>query len=490
MNNKQKLFLHIGTPKTGTTAIQAFCYRNKEMLEKYGYYYPTPFERETMKSGKYAQSGNVGDIAAFGDNADEIAKQLLLLIGTNNKTILSSEEFVHYRHEDLGKIIKALLEANVSLEIMIIVYLRNQADYFESLYKEIVQEYNLTATPDEAFDYLMAKKYLLPSDRCVSLDRLIGSCNYWKWISEIGRYLDKKNIIIRNYDNLMKSNIDIIDDFFSCCGLDLGTDFEREKIFANPSMGLELLEAKRIINGWNLYGYDERIRDYFMQELRPMIINDESKKNYSIFANDQRVKIWNKYKDGNRELSEVFLGGEAIFDKPILKEKTSFSEKSYIDNALFMVAGAILQADKVQKQLIKESLERLEEIIRDSLKKMRSDVFINMQLSVDVKAVFDESKTIIGWGAGGCCNVLIDIINKYLKIDYVCDSDSCKWNTKISSNTICVSPDFLREHEGSPIMIFAYEEKTIFSIKEQINKIGEFKTMLAVDWYNYINDYN
>lgn len=34
------LYLHIGTPKTGTSAIQIFCKDNQETLKKQGYYYP------------------------------------------------------------------------------------------------------------------------------------------------------------------------------------------------------------------------------------------------------------------------------------------------------------------------------------------------------------------------------------------------------------------------------------------------------------------
>ncbi|HEC1770809.1 TPA: hypothetical protein R1738_001409, partial [Campylobacter lari] len=31
-------YLHIGTPKTGTTSIQSFLYKNKELLNNKGYY--------------------------------------------------------------------------------------------------------------------------------------------------------------------------------------------------------------------------------------------------------------------------------------------------------------------------------------------------------------------------------------------------------------------------------------------------------------------
>ncbi|MBR1598061.1 MAG: hypothetical protein IJ661_04000 [Lachnospiraceae bacterium] len=34
------LYLHIGMPKSGTSAIQTFLYKNNEKLKSYGYEYP------------------------------------------------------------------------------------------------------------------------------------------------------------------------------------------------------------------------------------------------------------------------------------------------------------------------------------------------------------------------------------------------------------------------------------------------------------------
>lgn len=37
---KNTLILHIGTPKTGTTAIQKFLYDNQTLLKEKGFFYP------------------------------------------------------------------------------------------------------------------------------------------------------------------------------------------------------------------------------------------------------------------------------------------------------------------------------------------------------------------------------------------------------------------------------------------------------------------
>lgn len=40
MNEKNRLVLHFGMPKTGTTSLQRFLAENRKQLENYGWTYP------------------------------------------------------------------------------------------------------------------------------------------------------------------------------------------------------------------------------------------------------------------------------------------------------------------------------------------------------------------------------------------------------------------------------------------------------------------
>ena len=52
-----RIILHVGVPKTGTTALQSFLYFNEDNLEKHGFCYPhlleelkdIPFSRERIR---------------------------------------------------------------------------------------------------------------------------------------------------------------------------------------------------------------------------------------------------------------------------------------------------------------------------------------------------------------------------------------------------------------------------------------------------------
>ena len=49
------LYLHIGTPKTGTTSIQNFCMDNQKQLEEKGFYFPI-FDYHFRNIGKYCNA--------------------------------------------------------------------------------------------------------------------------------------------------------------------------------------------------------------------------------------------------------------------------------------------------------------------------------------------------------------------------------------------------------------------------------------------------
>lgn len=44
----KKIYLHIGTAKTGSSALQAFFYKNAKLLEDNGIYYPLEYGGDTI----------------------------------------------------------------------------------------------------------------------------------------------------------------------------------------------------------------------------------------------------------------------------------------------------------------------------------------------------------------------------------------------------------------------------------------------------------
>ena len=83
-----KLLLHIGTHKTGTTALQQFLYANRALLAVFGFYYATPPHRlqEVNVIADALNAGNTDVVRTF------FAKQLDLAERSGVDTILASAE--------------------------------------------------------------------------------------------------------------------------------------------------------------------------------------------------------------------------------------------------------------------------------------------------------------------------------------------------------------------------------------------------------------
>ena len=132
-------FLHIGTHKTGTTSLQTLLSSNEQCLERNGIYIP--------KSGRPWPAGGHHNLAwelnrdqrfnpshgSFRDVVDEIRSRNPPVV------CISSEDFEYlYRVPESLSWIKSEMRS-IGYQVRIVIYLRSQAEYVESLYAELVK---------------------------------------------------------------------------------------------------------------------------------------------------------------------------------------------------------------------------------------------------------------------------------------------------------------------------------------------------------------
>lgn len=133
---KNKLILHIGFQKTGTTAIQNFLFNNARILNKYKYSYPEMQKGKFNITNGYCLRNCVTEFGLgkvnnkceswkiFWDKTrDELKK---------NNVIISWEGISTYNIDDFFSAVK-----NEYDNIKVIVYLRRQDRYIESLYNQL-----------------------------------------------------------------------------------------------------------------------------------------------------------------------------------------------------------------------------------------------------------------------------------------------------------------------------------------------------------------
>ena len=129
---------------------------------------------------------------------------------------------------------------------------------------------------------------------------------------------------------MVLENTNLLEQFFSIMNIDI-SDFNCNYagLVANPSISAELLEAKRVLNVWN-NGSANDFQSVFMDGYRAILGGDSKKrKDVSLFSEQQRLSIWNKYRDGNRKISEKFFCRMGdLFNPPAEKKMEKFEIKT------------------------------------------------------------------------------------------------------------------------------------------------------------------
>lgn len=357
------VYLHIGTMKTGTSAIQSFLAANRELLESQGYAYPEikielprqyiirnahflvcsadevtgkPVDEKTILENGYAQ-------------IEELTK--------NFENIVLSDEVIWHRSKKEDNFWRDLIDRfnSIGCEVKIIVYLRRQDMAAMSVYNQNVKGGQMTS---ETFDeYLDGGG----ADFC--------QLDYYEQLKKIEKDVCKENIIIRVYENgqFEGEGNTIYSDFLKCIGLAYETaKYEIKNERVNLSLQGNYIELKRIINGLPEY----RESDNFM--LKPLKAASAFKFENSLHGKEsfltpeKAMAFMSQFETGNRKLAVEFLGREdgILFREPIgsCPVWRMDTETLYEDIMLSMASVFCRQ----EKQILetKQRIKQLEEQIR------------------------------------------------------------------------------------------------------------------------------
>ena len=205
-----KAFLHIGTPKTGTTTLQQFLDTNREQLLKHGILYPETFGLNSMglvlgcyENGKRDGLSKLYNIESDKD-VENLRKKLVGNLSTEvrkynnlNSTIFSSEYFQLNLHTNAEiELLKSSLNEIGFDQIYIVVYLREQADLANSFYSTSVKAGETAEQPSSPVD-----------------NRYRHLCDHRGTLERFGKTFGKSNIIVNIFEKGGIKNNSIIDDF-------------------------------------------------------------------------------------------------------------------------------------------------------------------------------------------------------------------------------------------------------------------------------------
>lgn len=176
-----KLILHIGMQKTGTSAVQYFLNQNRRRLLEDNILYPSlqDFSEIRFSGVSYHNciaASVIGRPSAFPSVTEpNLAALRRLIEDSTHPVLLSAEDFS--RAMDM----EAISRFTAGLDVSVVVYLREQADWAQSMYNQrnkilfdraddrLLSEDVLT--PEDLFGFLKQEKYSALMNYNVLLDR-------------------------------------------------------------------------------------------------------------------------------------------------------------------------------------------------------------------------------------------------------------------------------------------------------------------------------
>jgi hypothetical protein len=347
---KPTLFLHIGTPKTGTTAIQHFGIDNQTALHKKGvFYFPTDYINTWYGKGHHYTNDIIQN-----NNA------IQLIFDSNcHAAIISSEGMTDFT--DLE--IKSFTSFFSDFDLKVIVYLRRQDHVFHSLYNQYVKwRFFCRVSCDDLVDVLDCQsidtvcQYFNVSDDATLAESVLKSYDFLDYnilLSRWEQYVGKTNLIVRIFEKQKLHRHDIVSDFFSLIGLDIAPP----NIEFNNSLSDPFLEFMYKLNSW---GNDKLISRTYREEIAAAVwkidaeIAKPKRKTSNRLSNENRRRIIQRYSDSNNLIGTQYFGArnQSPFNT-VLPTDPSFKfslDDQEVLSAAFQIIQTILTEYEVNKQ--------------------------------------------------------------------------------------------------------------------------------------------
>lgn len=345
-----RLYLHIGTPKTGTSMIQFFMAKNQGILLRKGYTYPDfEFTFEGIGQNRNAHflthEYYDDDKNRLYDEEKKLQEQgfsrLLDELRQNENVVMSDEHiWTGYRVMEnfWENLVKRVTEAGHELKV--IVYLRRQDAYIQSYWAQLVKE-----TSKESFSAYIKKKHYYKS-----------RMDYNTELDVIANIVGRENLIVRIYEKgqYYGGNGSLVEDFLHVIGLEMTEEYKGSERIVNGSISGDCLEVKRILNRMPEF----RARKNFLIPVMQKVTSREGKSSdyfrAACFAEGQRKEFLEQFREGNEAVARKYLNKDSgvLFEEEAPENETV---KAYTKEELVLACGELLLE---MEELVQKITER------------------------------------------------------------------------------------------------------------------------------------
>ncbi|MCF6099550.1 hypothetical protein [Mesorhizobium muleiense] len=290
-----KLILHIGTSKTGTTALQYFLYANAKKLRERRIYYAVPPNQFNFNSvtNSYLLSGTDNFQAFFlhhlraaeRDGAHTIiasSENLYLIRYLARFMANKSSADALSQERNLIERLRASIPAK--MECRVLCYVRRPDHWLESMYNQNVKR-GVLFTGD-VLDFLNTIEDSLDYHHCLSI-----------WREVFG----SSACLVRVYESALPN---LIDDFMKdVVGIEYLSAFVRPYRRANERLSRDVLEYKRLKNEHILFS-ERRLERKIYALVDRRVTNPDN--NHEYLSPDERADLLSRLEPSMRLLQAEF----------------------------------------------------------------------------------------------------------------------------------------------------------------------------------------
>ena len=327
------LYIHMGAPKTGSTAIQTFLEQNSKRLYQDGILFrflpftdytrdlPVPTEDGSVvfvnpegASGKVPEKRNAYFLhgksePGFDEENRHRLKEGLLLIDQwfqEKEAIVLSDEYLWItagRWDFLEQVRDFCKEHQITVKL--IVYLRQQDEYLDSYYRQRIKLYFRTERWE---DFLQQHELIYD---CYGIE-------YEKRLDWFSSLFGKENVIVRPYEPKLwaEAGSSIYQNFADILGLDIKSGYVLPSEDVNPSQNHNYTEIQRIINRLHNPSakYAVKTRQFFQNAgIRCSEMHKEDTK-LRYWSDGELERICSPLEAGNQKAAREYLGRDRFFE--------------------------------------------------------------------------------------------------------------------------------------------------------------------------------
>lgn len=290
------VYLHIGMPKTGTTALQMFLPENETLLNEKGFSYPLmPFRFQNIgkrRNGHFLTLWEDKENAPEWEQGFSVVKEALLRhdnIILSDENIWSKQRLDNFWEDALAEFGK------IGAEVRVIAYLRSQDDQVESNWNQKVKD----------------KKTRMK----ITFEKFMEEERYWympfhynEVLDRISSYVGKEHLTVRVYEKQQFIGGSLFADFLDAIGLGLTEDYKLPDYVPNVRLPNTAVEIKRLIN---LAYKDEEVPDFYREIISRVYemkaIQEAPKRDTSMFSPTMREKFMSQFAEGNAYVAREYL---------------------------------------------------------------------------------------------------------------------------------------------------------------------------------------